>query len=206
MRMMAPLVLTACLTATAWPQSGAPPSGPPAANEKPASGSTPGAQSTAQETPPEARLADGTTVYLDIVEPAQNADLKELPFRSSSVLLGNKLVKEFEKENRFNLVGDSNSAAVVFFVIRYWKSSRSHSDNYIALAVPQKDFKENVTRLNPFRGVAHVEAMLPSALWISEKNYNMGKHWAAGLASAGMLNLGRSNPVDLVREFCRETR
>jgi hypothetical protein len=199
-------LLTVCCTFAALAQ------GPPTQGESPqkreAQSTEPGRapQPAPSEASTATQVSAGTMIFLKIVEPAANGDLTEVQFRNSSVSLYEKLTKEFQKEGRFRLVERSSDAQVVFFVLRYWKPNYPHTLTYLALAVSHDDYTKNVQMLNPFRGVAHVEAMLPSAIWGTGKNYNMAKHWTVGLATAGFFNTGRPNPADLVRQFLHDVQ
>lgn len=171
-----------------------------------------GAQATAQPAPapagqgPEApstipHLPPGISVYIVIVEPVRTTALAEVPFRTSAVGLYEKTTKEFEKQKRFRVVESFHDADIVFFVLRFWKTGGFHTETCAALAVPAEAYNANVQWLNGFRGTAHVEAMLASAFWSSNKNYNMTKHWVVGLATSSLVDAGRPNPADLVKEF-----
>lgn len=197
---MALLLLLGSCALRAGAQGASPETKPPPPSDDPAP--TPVAQSQpAPEILPEAKIPAGASVYLLIVEPVGNSDFSAVPYRTSTEDWYKKLTKEFEKQGRYRMVQYSNEAAVVFFVLRSWKASYPHSLNYFALALSQNEYKKHVERLNIYRGIAHVEDMLPGALWGTGRNYNMAKHWTVGLATAGLLNLGRPNPVDLVKQF-----
>ena len=199
------LLMTICWALGGRAQTSAPQTTGPRKGEAQATACGP-AQQTVSETSEALQLSAGTQIFLKIVEPAANGDLTEVQFRNSSVGLYQKLTKEFQKDGRFQIVDRSSDARVVFFVLRYWKPNYPHTLTYLGVAVPQDDYAKNVQMLNPFRGVAHVEAMLPSAVWGTGRNYNMAKHWTVGLATAGLFNTGRPNPADLVKQFLHDTR
>lgn len=199
------LLLTICCALAAQAQNPDPRS-TPAKSEVQAT--VPGAtqQAATSETRENLQLPAGTTIYLHIVEPAANGDFTEVQFRNSAVGLCEKLTKEFRKEGRFRLVERLGDAQFAFFVLRYRKPNYPHTLTYLAIAVPHDDYAKNVHMLNPFRGVAHVETMLPSAIWGTGKNYNVAKHWTVGLATAGLFNTGWPNPVALVKQFLHDTQ
>lgn len=195
--------LLLCCTPAAWAQSSTPQQGGPSqdAQAKPAvSGQVP--QPASPDEVPAVHLLAGSAVFLKIIEPAAKWSWDEIPFRNSDEVVFNKLTNEFAKRNRFHLVDRVSDAEVVFFVVRYWTTTLGlgYRENDFALAVPRDDYMKNVAMLSPLRGVAHVTAMLPSALWSSEKHYNLRK----GAISLG--NRGRANPVDLVKEFCHDAK
>ncbi len=194
------LLLVGCAS-WAGAQNQTPSGSAPQAPEKEASAPAPARDAVSQGNQPEARIPAGTRVHLLIVEPVGKSDFNTLPYRTATVDLYKKLTKEFEKEGRYHLVEYSNDAQVVFFVLRFWKASYPHTLNYFALALTHEEYEKHVERLNMFRGIAHIEDMLPGALWGTGRDYNMAKHWTVGLATAGLLNLGRPNPVDLVKQF-----
>ncbi len=198
-----PGVLLLMLGCASWAgaQSPATSDSAPPATEKQAPAPVPAPGATPPGIQPEARIPAGTTVYLLIVEPVGKSEFNNLPYRTASEELFKKLAKEFEKQGRFRLMEHSDDADVVFFVLRFAKASYPHTLNYFALALTHDEYTKHVERLNGFRGIAHVEDMLPGALWGTGRDYNMAKHWTVGLATAGLINLGRPNPVDLVKQF-----
>lgn len=198
LRLPALIFACACWAAA---QSPAPSGNAPAVAEKQVPATAPAPDPGPPGIQPEARIAAGTAIHLLIVEPVGKSDFNSLPYRTSTVELYKKLAREFEKQGRFRMVEYSDDAKVVFFVLRFWKASYPHTENYFALALSHEEYKKRVERLNAYRGIAHVEDMLPAALWGTGRDYNMAKHWTVGLATAGLLNMGRPNPVDLVKQF-----
>ena len=201
MRTCVVLLLALCCPISVWAQNPAPDAAPPANAAKQAPAPAPAQDAGPPEIRPEARIPAGTAIHLLIIEPVGKSEFNNLPYRTSTVELYKKLAKEFEKQGRFRMVEYSDDAQVVFFVLRFWKASYPHTENYFALALSHEEFKKHVERLNAYRGIAHVEDMLPGALWGTGRDYNMAKHWTVGLATAGLINLGRANPADLVKQF-----
>jgi hypothetical protein len=189
---------------TASPAQGtSPPTPPETSAQAPAQPSAAPAKPSAEPPAEVPHLAPGTPFHLVIVEPVHSTALAEVPIRTSTVGIYEKVTKEFEKQKRFRLV-DVDESEMVFFVLRYWKAGGFHTETFAALAVPTAVYKKNVEWLNGFRGTARVEAMLAAAYWSSNKNYDMTKRWVVGLATANLVNAGRANPADLVKDFHRD--
>jgi hypothetical protein len=206
MRIFTMMLLTMSWTLVARAQSPDQQGGASQKTETPPPASLPAPQSADSQPPATLKFPMGTMVYLHIVEPAKKGEFTDLQFRNSSVGLYDKLTKEFERERHFVVVEHLQDAQLVFFVLRYWKPNYPHALTYLALAVRPEDYKQHVQMLNPYRGAADVDAMLLSAIWGTGKNYNMAKHWTLGLATAGVFNAGRPNPVDLVKQFEHDTQ
>jgi hypothetical protein len=168
-----------------------------AAQDKPAQ--PPATQNaTAGQTAQPAVLAPGTRLLVRVVECAESSSLEQVPFRTSSVTVHEKLEKEFRKGGRFLVVPKLDDAQLVFFTLEYWKG---HRQNYVAVAVTKDEYKKHMEWLNQYRGVAYVQDMMDAALWASGKKFNSGKAVTAAVASAGLLRLGQPNPADLVKQF-----
>jgi hypothetical protein len=151
-------------------------------------------------------LAPGTPFFFVIVEPVKTTSLTEVPFRTSTVGLSEKVTKQFEKENRFRLVSPAEESAMVFFVLRYWKGGGFHRETFFGFVVPTAVYQANVEWLNGFRGTARVGAMLASAYWSSYKTSNLTKQVLVSLATSDLVDAGRANPADLVKDFHRDMR